>query len=153
MPDRSDVQIEGLKELLVTLRELSSATQDTLSYRAAAKAARLVVRSAQANIQSYGLIDTGALIGNVAMARQKPNGLVYSYDIGVRHGTKKQIKTDDDPWYWWLLEFGTVNFEGRHFLTQAFAGEKEEALEAMRTSLTSGIERTVAKTRKTGIKA
>lgn len=152
MPDVVDVQITGLKELVENLRSLSTATQKTLAFRAVSKASRQVRDSAQHNIESYQLIDTGSLIGNVAFARKKPNGLIFSYDIGVRHGTKKQKKVHDDPWYWFMLEFGTVKYQGRHFLTQAFEQDKERSLELMRESLKSGIDSALKKAAKTGVK-
>jgi HK97 gp10 family phage protein len=148
MPDVVDIEITGLKEMLDNLHSLSRKTQDTLAFRAVSRAARKVRDSAQANIQSYQLIDTGSMIGNVAFARKRPNGLIFSYDIGVRHGTRKQKKVDDDPWYWFLLEFGTVKYTGRHFMTQAFENDKEGSLDVMRDSLADGIEREVEKMKK-----
>jgi HK97 gp10 family phage protein len=140
-----DIQWTGMKEMAERMRGLSLATKDSLAFRATSAAARLVRKSAQDNIQSYGLIDTGALIGNVAIAKQKPQGLTFSYDIGVRHGSKKQKKEDDDPFYWFMLEFGTVKRPGTPFLTVAFEQEKEASLEIMRKSLSGGIERELAK--------
>lgn len=145
MPDKVDLEWTGMKELAATLRALDQEVQDHLAYRATSGAARGVVRSAQANIVSYGLVDTGSLIGNVAAARKGVNGLVYSYDIGVRHGRVKQKREDDDPFYWFMLEFGTVERPGTPFLTTAFEQEKESSLEIMRKVLSNGLVRIAAK--------
>ena len=145
----SSVQIgiewQGMKEMAQRMRGLSRETQDKLGFRGAAAASRVVRKSAQDNILSYGLVDTGALIGNVAIARQQVHGLSFSYDIGVRHGSVKQIREDDDPFYWFMLEFGTVKRPGTPFLTLAFEQEKDASLEAMRTVLSRGIDRELAK--------
>jgi len=142
------VDWKGAKELLDNLSNLSRATQDKLAFQATAAAARVVRKSAQDNIQSYGLIESGALIGNVAFAKKKPEGTLFSYDIGVRHGTVKQIKQDDDPFYWFMLEFGTVKRPGTPFLSLAFDQEKSTSLETMRRVLAAGIERVLARGRR-----
>jgi HK97 gp10 family phage protein len=142
---QNGIQWEGMKEMAERMKGLSREVQDRLAFRATAAAARNVRKSAQDNIQSYGLIDSGALIGNVAFARKQPQGLSFSYDIGVRHGSRKQIKDDDDPYYWFMLEFGTVKRPGTPFLTLAFEQEKDTSLELMRQVLTTGIERELAK--------
>jgi HK97 gp10 family phage protein len=144
MPEVVTIEITGMKELAAKLSALSRQTQDHIAFKATSAAARNVVKSTQANIQTYGLIDTGAMIGNVAYARQKPQGLVFSYDIGVRHGTRKQKKADDDPWYWWLLEFGTAERPGTPFLSLAMDQEKEASLETMRTVIDANINRVLA---------
>lgn len=145
MPDGVTLEWSGMKELAAQLAGLSRETQDHLAFRATSGAAANVVKSAQANIESYGLIKTGALIGNIARARKAVQGLTFSYDIGVRHGTIKQRRDDDDPFYWWWLEFGTVERPGTPFLSVAFEQEKQASLTIMQTVLTNGIARQVAR--------
>lgn len=145
MPDAVTLEWKGAKELAARLADLSRQTQDHIAFRATYGAARNVVQSTQQNIQSYGLIDTGAMIGNVAVARQPPAGLTFTYEIGVRHGTKKQKKTDDDPWYWSLLEFGTVKRPGTSFLGLAMEQEKQASLDIMRVIIDGDINRVLAK--------
>jgi HK97 gp10 family phage protein len=145
MPDSATLEWAGMNELAASMKALSREVQDHLAYRAAYGAARNVVKSAQANIVSYGLVDTGALIGNVATARMPPAGLSFSYQIGVRHGTRRQRKEQDDPYYWWWLEFGTVKRPGTPFLTVAFEQEKTHSLDIMAAVLSNGIPRALAK--------
>jgi HK97 gp10 family phage protein len=134
-----DIQWKGVEELTNNLKWLSLETKTKFAYRAVAKAAKNVVKAAKNNILDYGLIESGALLDNVAYARQKREDAVFSYNIGVRHGSKKQIRENWDPWYWFILEFGSVKYEGRHFMTQAFESEKEKSLDLMRESLVGSI--------------
>jgi HK97 gp10 family phage protein len=134
------VEWKGAEQLINNLSTLSFETKDKLAFRAVAGAARAVQRAAKNNIMSYDLVETGALLDNVVTARQKPEGLTFTYHVGVRHGTRSQIKKGNDPWYWFILEFGSVKYEGRHFMTQAFESEKQNALDLMRDSLDRGIQ-------------
>ena len=143
MPDTINLEWSGVKELTANLHALSQTTQDHLAFLAVAAASRNVKASAQANITSYGLIKSGSLIGNVAIVRKKQDGQNFRYDIGERHGAKAQVREDDNPWYWFMLEFGTKKYKGRHFLSQAFESEKGASLNIMQESLTRGIARTV----------
>ena len=143
--DFSDLQ-KGLNEMALDM-------QTKAGYRAASAGARVVQRKAIANAKSVpsgkkpGLVDTGALVKNIAIARRPVGngGSYFPYHIGVRHGTKKQIKTGNDPWYWWLLEFGFTDRGGqRHkfpFLVPAIASSNQAALEAIRRSLQSSLKR------------
>ncbi len=140
MPANVDIQWKGVEQLTSNLKMLSLETKDKLAMRAVGKAAKNVRDAAKDNVIHLWLIETGALLDNIAFARKKPNGLVYSYDIGVRHGTKKQIREDNDPWYWWMLEFGTVKRPGTPFMVPAFEQQKEKSLELMRDTLATGIE-------------
>ena len=144
MPDNITVTWAGAKELAARVAGLSRVTQDHLAFMATSGAAHNVVTSAQANIQSYGLVKTGALIGNVARARKGVQGLTFSYDIGVRHG-KRQAKIDDDPFYWFMLEFGKKGRPGTPFLSLALEQEKGKSLEIMQGVLTRGLARELAK--------
>ncbi len=139
MPATVEVQWKGAEELINNLSTLKLETKDKLAFRAVAAASKAVQKRAKYNIMDYDLIESGALLDNVVVARQKPEGLTYSYHVGVRHGTRAQIKKNWDPWYWFILEFGSVKYEGRHFMTQAFESEKEKALDIMRESLDRGI--------------
>jgi HK97 gp10 family phage protein len=137
------VEWKGLEGMLNNLSTLSFETKDKLAFRAVAAAAKAVQKTAKHNIMDYDLIETGALLDNVVTARQKPEGLTFSYHVGVRHGNRSQIKKGYDPWYWFILEFGSVKYEGRHFMTQAFESEKQNSLDIMRESLDRGITRAV----------
>ena len=144
--DHITVQWTGAKELAAQLAGLARATADHLAYRATYGASHNVRNAAIENIVARGLVESGALVGNVAVARIAPKGLVFSYDIGVRHGAIKQIHEDDDPYYWFMLEFGTVKRPvGTPYLTPAIENNKEASLNIMQEVLTRGIASVVAK--------
>jgi hypothetical protein len=96
-------------------------------------------------------MQSGALVRNIVIARLKTPPLTYGYVVGVRHGTKKQMKQTkaagsnvNDPWYWFLHEFGFTGRSGqivgpRPFLTPGFERVKPEALSLMGETMWKGI--------------
>jgi HK97 gp10 family phage protein len=135
------VTVRGFAELTNKLGQLKSETQRTIAYAAVSAAARVVKKAAIKNATSYGWADiggqvTGALIQNIANVRKKSQGALFVYEVGVRHGTVKQIKTGDDPFYWWFHEFGYTARNGtevraRPFLAPAIESSRNLAVIAM----------------------
>ena len=146
MPDTVTVEWSGAKELAQTLAGLARDAQDHLAFRAVSGASQNVRNAAIENIVSLGLVKSGALVDNVAIARKAPAGLTFSYDLGVRHGAVRQIKEDDDPYYWFMLEFATMKRPvGTPFLSKAVEQNKEASLTIMQGVLTRGIARQLSK--------
>jgi hypothetical protein len=94
------------------------------------------------------------LIRNIAIARVNTgNPLVFAYDVGVRHGTRKQMKQTkaagknvNDPWYWFLHEFGFHDRGGnevgpRPFITPAFHRRMSDGLDMMADTMKRGIDK------------
>jgi HK97 gp10 family phage protein len=154
MANTIDMEWKGLAEMVGRFRELQFAVKDRIAYAGAGAGARVLKDAAVTQAVSNGLVDTGALVGGIAFAKIKTSGNgQYTYVVGVRHGKKrsKQQKADeDDPWYWWFHEFGTVKMPARPFITPAFesAGVRAEMLEKARKMVIRGIERHEAKTGK-----
>lgn len=151
MADRSvHVDYSSLKAGLLML---SDDMKRRSAFLASAAGARVIQKLAIQNAKTVpsgdvpGLVDTGALIRNIAIARQKvqKGGTYYPYHVGVRHGTKKQIKTNNDPWYWWMHEFGWTDRKGvKHkasFLVPAIAASPASSFNAIRASLARSIAR------------
>lgn len=159
-------EMRGLAELLANLDALGQTVRQ--SARGATNAAAQVVRAqAVANARAQGLVETGALVKNIAVKRERntpPN--ITEYRIGVRHGRgakgaqKIAVRGRDgsirfqytnDPFYWRFWEFGHYNvFLRRHisakpFLRPAMASKQGELLEVMRTYLASRLEKSIAK--------
>ena len=148
---RPTLTMKGMNELMTRLVELKTDVGAKLTYRAASAAARVVRNAARQNAEDVGLNDSGALIRNITVARSKEfSPPIVAYAVGVRHGTKKQIKDDNDPFYWWMWEFGhhnrfTGRFERRPFMIPALENNKGNALYAMEMVIARGIKRIEAK--------
>lgn len=127
------VQTFGFKEMQQRLTSLSDDLKGRVAMAAAGSGAGVVRKRAKQNAQAIGLIDTGALVENIAIAREKSNGLQFAYRIGVRGRRAK--KAGGNPWYWWMHEFGTSRMPARPFLTPALVSERDAALTAMKRVL------------------
>jgi hypothetical protein len=83
-------------------------------------AAQVVKREAVVIARMQGLVETGALVKNIAVARERGTPPDYfEYHIGVRHGREAKgaqkiavrgkdgrirFEYTDDPFYWWFWE-------------------------------------------------
>lgn len=152
---KSGAKIDGLDDLLKNFRAL----HDDLKFKAAAAAvaggARLVANEAKKNAQQQGLEFSGALLENIAIKRNKTGPDKIQYNVGVRHGskakrareivryrgTKKKVRYENDPFYWWFHEFGTSKMPARPFMRPAFEANVENVKQAMTKRLRSSIER------------
>lgn len=107
-----------------------------------------------------GLVLTGALLENIAAKREKnPGPGLVRFSVGVRHGpkakrarkvvsyngTKAKVTYENDPFYFWMLEFGTSKMEAKPFLRPAFEAMKEKASGLMVDRLRKNIEKFKAK--------
>lgn len=132
--------VNGMRDLRVDLKMRAA-------HRAVAAGARETKKAAQQNVMAKDLVLTGALLESIATMRVKAqaNNTYFPYYIGVRHGTKKQEKSQRNPWYWWLWEFGWTDKSGvrrkRPFLIPAMKESQGAAFEAMRKSLVSTVKR------------
>jgi HK97 gp10 family phage protein len=95
------------------------------TYGAATDVRKLAIENARTNFQE----GTGALFRNIARKKIRVGNTKMGYTVGVRHGTrfqkgqsKKAGRNVNDPWYWWILEFGTNDgrIPPRPFLGKAF---------------------------------
>lgn len=152
--------IKGVSELTNAFKLLSTDLQKKTGRQMVAAAANVVRKQAKTNAQSQGLVKSGALVKNIAIKRDKnaPANTIQ-YNVGVRHGRelgngKKVIKylarsksgrvitkRKDDPFYWRFLEFGTKDIKPKRFITNAFEGKKDEALNAMQIALNKALEK------------
>jgi len=151
----AELKLEGFKELGEALRQLDSEMRSTIGFRAFSRLQRQTKDDAVKNAYAEGLLGpSGALIRNIAIARiNTGSSLSFIYDFCVRHGTKKQIKQSkfagknvNDPWYWFLHEFGYhdragVEHPGTGFMTKAFEKRKGDGLEMMAATMRKGIDK------------
>ena len=149
-----NVQILGIGELSRKFSELADNMKQKTARRMVATAGGIVRKEAKALALSQGLKQTGALIKNIAIKREKnvPEG-VEQYHLGVRHGRElRRAKIDkiflvknksgrvvwkrvDDPFYWRFLEFGTKQINPYRFIQQALNNKQQEAIDAMLSRL------------------
>jgi len=149
-----NVQILGIGELSRKFSELAENMKQKTARRMVATAGGIVRKEAKALALSQGLKQTGALIKNIAIKREKnvPEG-VEQYHLGVRHGRElRRAKIDkiflvknksgrvvwkrvDDPFYWRFLEFGTKQINPYRFIQQALNNKQQEAIDAMLSRL------------------
>jgi len=156
MAEKLQFKLTGFAELGKTLRNLDEKSRTKIGNAAAGGAAYILREASRKQAEENGLFKTGALIKNIAMAREPARGgLEFSYTVGVRHGTKKQIKQTkaagsnvNDPWYWYLHEFGTSKMPKRPFITPSMSSVavRERMLESMRKIMQRGIDRSLAET-------
>ena len=154
MATKTTVTLSGFKELAENLRGIDAEMRTKIGYRAVARVMRQTRDDAVRNAYAAGLLDTGALIRNIALARIKTgSSLLFIYDVGVRHGTKKQMKQTkaagrnvNDPYYWFMHEFGYTHRGGGQvgptpFLTPAFQLRMGDGIALMSDTLWKGIEK------------
>jgi len=64
--------------------------------------------------------------------------------VSVRHGKKQQRvgkkQINRDAYYWWFVEGGTKYMQARPYLRPAFEARKQDAAQAVKSSLLRGIE-------------
>jgi hypothetical protein len=112
----------GLPELGLAFRSLAT-NADRTARKMVVAAGRILKNEAKRIATSFGLKQTGALLKNIAIKREKTEAGVAQYHLGVRHGrnlTKKaksnsalKVKGSrivsaavDDPYYWRFHELG-----------------------------------------------
>lgn len=157
------VQIFGIGDLSRKFAELAENMKQKTARRMVATAGGIVRKEAKALALSQGLKQTGTLVRNIAIKREKnvPEG-VEQYHLGVRHGRElRRAKIDklflvknksgrvvwkrrDDPFYWRFLEFGTKHINPYRFINQALINKRQEAIDAMLKRLERDLERSGA---------
>lgn len=117
--------LKGMGDLTATFKALNTDIRTKSARRIAASGAAELRKEAKAIVKAKGLIQSRALLNNIAIKWEKdaPVGTAQ-YNLGVRHGRdlgngKKVIKflsmnkagrvvvkRLNDPFYWRFLEFG-----------------------------------------------
>ncbi|MGI4856753.1 MAG: HK97-gp10 family putative phage morphogenesis protein [Janthinobacterium lividum] len=135
--------IDGLEAFIDGLRSIKGNLRCKVAFSAALAGANVIKRRAKRNAITLGLRQSGALINNIAVKREReaPDGRAQ-YNLGVRHGRELgskarvtySIRADgsirkqyvDDPFYWWYDEFGTKRHvvKGRKGRAVAFQGRR-----------------------------
>lgn len=149
------VEIKGLRELQVALRQLPQKLERRVLNSALGFGGRLIANEAKARAP----VDTGNVRRNIRARSARPmDGHTATVIVGVRRLTKRQIarlrarssrqSSISDPWYWRHLEFGTSKMAPRPFLRPAFEAKKVEAAYTIKDALARRIEKEAEKLRR-----
>lgn len=172
----AQVRIEGLAELGRNFRTVSKEVKEKGIRKAAAVAARVVVKRAKAIVTAKGLIGDEPIhmrdaIRNRRLSKVSKNGLEvqavgvfkigthaktgkkYTYAKNRKNKSKgragKNYQVDPPEFYWKFIELGTVKMTPKPFLVPAFDAEKSDSPYHMGLSLEKDLKATVAKLPKT----
>lgn len=147
MAETLTLKIEGGAELAAALRSLSDDMSKKVARAAAMSGAAVIRAEAKRLAEAQGLKKSGSLIANIAVKRERAAPGEYVYHVGVRHGKGGHRKGTNDPWYWFLHEFGTSRMPARPFLRPAFEQARERAIARALDVLKKRIERAQAEGR------
>lgn len=116
------LKVNGMPELFARLREMASPkTMETIAYKGTFGASKDLRKEITSQLLITHSVDTGAILRNVAQKKVRSKGTLLGYTVGIRAGTRRQQKQEDNnPWYWWLLEFGTRYIAPRSFFRTAW---------------------------------
>lgn len=156
------MEVQGLRELQISLRALPPKVQGRAA-RGALMAGAKLIRD-RARMTHTWRDDTGFLRENIIMfsARKGDHGYADQVLVGVR---KRRVKRPSKagaaalarkrqrsrgkkvvaPYYWRFLEFGTSRMPARPFLRPAFESEKANAVRAITERLRDAIDRAARK--------
>ena len=137
------VQIKGLKELDQNLKKLNKDIN-----KVAAKAIRKGLNSAAKSIEktikpnvptlksSTNFRQKGTIKNNVRhKTRVAKDGLSGITAIRVMRTNGRRMakigentRDKSDPFYWWMVEYGTVKMKGHHYMEKGFKSGEAQAL-------------------------
>ena len=142
------VEMKGLEQMRVALRELPKLVQQKVLEGAVAAGGKVIAKEAKQKV----LVDTGLLRRNIRSTRGKRRDSEASAFVTVRRLTKAKIRAYKkatgkdastnplDPYYWRVLEFGKSTRTAHPFLRPAFNEKGKDAAEAIKEKLGAGIE-------------
>ena len=123
-----------MAELIRKLGEMGSASEiERIGYRGTYGSAKdlteLLVRSIAGD---PGLRKESGALSRAPAFKKIRNGSRIGYTVGIRSGKRSRRNKDtgarDNPFYWWLLEFGTVHIAPRGFFRRAIEAHRTAAL-------------------------
>lgn len=141
-------EIQGLAQITVNLDETVARIDRETNRQALRKASRPMVRQAKANAREHD--DSGALrsaIGVKVKTNKRRGGVTVV--VGIRSGkarTGPDGRKRDPRRYGHLAELGRKSFgqyEGSHFLGNAFTATKGEAFGIWKTEVRAGIPKAI----------
>lgn len=151
------VEIMGLGELRQDFQKLAQTMTHKTAPRMVLSGSKVLRKEARVLAQAQGLRQTGALLRNIAIKRERdvPQGVVQ-VNLGVRHGRDlgkryKQLAVGksgrivtaykNNPYYWRFLELGTRHHKAFPFIAPALASKRVQAIRAMGDQLKTELDK------------
>lgn len=137
------VQIKGLREVEQNMKKLSKDINKSAA-KAIRKglngAARSLEKSIKPNVPtlktSTNFRQKGTIKNNIRhktkIAKDGLSGITKIRVMRTKGRRMARIgentKDKSDPFYWWMVEYGTVKMKGRHYMEKGFKSGEAEAL-------------------------
>jgi hypothetical protein len=145
----ADAKTVGFDELAKRVNMLRTQKEvDTVSYRGTFGVAKETKNAAIVNAWGMFVSRSGDLIRNIAQKRIRI-GTKVGYTVGVRANTRRQIKSGNNPFYWWWVHFGKMGEAPRPFLSAAWKQIEGKAastiIEQGKIAIAGSVERALRK--------
>ena len=137
------VQIKGLRELEQNLKKLNKDINKVAAkaiIKGLNSAAKSIEKTIKPNVptlkSSTNFRQKGTIKNNVRhKTRVAKDGLSGITAIRVMRTNGRRMakigentKDKSDPFYWWMVEYGTVKMKGRHYMEKGFKSGEAQAL-------------------------
>lgn len=126
-------RLTGLDDVLARMEQITEKLAKKAMRKAMRKGGNLIRKAAIANAP----VDSGDLRAHIALRLKVKPGAFY-VRIGVRGGAKKN---DGTPYYWRMVEFGTVKQAARPFMRPALDNNAHEVLQTIVRTLRDEVAR------------
>lgn len=157
-------EVKGLDELKDQMKYFETTLKKSLIRKASYKASSVPIKMIRQLIETYGLVQTGAMkkrLGAKVIQRRGTDQIVLivgslrtpGATAQDRHERRKKLGITRDPFYIRFQEFGTENIQGRHFVEEAFKRTNVAYTEAFVENLKQGIDNHFRKKAKKLLKA
>ncbi|MGB3290937.1 MAG: HK97-gp10 family putative phage morphogenesis protein [Burkholderiaceae bacterium] len=130
------MQMTGLRELGLAMKELDSRVQKRIAASAVSAGARVIAKDAKEKAP----VDSGDLKRSIRSKtlRAKKPGVREAIVEAKTHGKNSAP-------YWHIVEFGSVNMSAKPFLRPAFESKKAEAANRIKDRLSKRLDAEAAK--------
>lgn len=145
------VKINGLKELGQAMNQLERKVRNRISVKAMRKGGAIIREQARANApvlkenvphRKKGTLKKAIRSSTKLKGNGKTQTVIWVKRLNIKQITafkgksgKSGAVNPNDPFYWRFVEFGTSKMAARPFLRPAFTAKKEEAAQAIITTL------------------
>lgn len=129
------IRVDGMEALRETLMTLPLAFREKVVRAALAEAAHLT----KVAVEAYAPVYTGLLQQSIRVGKRNNKGdpdtvtyVVFVYGVKRTTGKRDKNLKEDNPYYWYFLEFGTSKMAAHPFMLPAFEASAAQALHAAR---------------------
>jgi len=157
---KTTIQMTGLRELGLAMKELDARLQKKVGRNAVAAGARIIQKQAKQNApvlkEPAPNRKPGTIKKQIRTKAERRKDGTFEARVWVKGIGKKKVnefkaatgrkssENPDDPWYWWLVEFGTARTPAQPFMRPAFEAKKVEAARKIQSNLSDRLEKEAA---------